>query len=113
MNRKELSPMKQLALAVVNSATRKIKYQILNDCSDEEITQNIARVHPDLRGTYKEEDYLSYDKALKVLGFGYNRNKLNELAKKHNVKNHTFNNAHIGFKKDDIEMLKRILANKE
>jgi hypothetical protein len=95
-----------MALAVVNT----VREQIINDCSDEEITQQMARIHPDLRGTYKEEDFMNYDEALKALGFGYNRNRLNALAKQHNIKNYTFKNNHIGFKKEDIAMLKRILA---
>lgn len=106
MNTKELSPIKRMALAVVNT----VKEQIINDCSDEEITHHMARIHPDLRGTYREEDFMNYDEALKELHLGYNRGKLNALAKQYHIKNYTFKNNHIGFKRDDIAMLKRILA---
>lgn len=109
MNNKELSPMKRMALAVINT----VKEQVINDCSDDEISNTMARIHPDLRGTYREEDFMNYDQALKLLGIGYNRTRLNELAKKYHVKNHTFKNNHIGFKREDIEMLKRILASEE
>lgn len=109
MKTTQLSPIKKMALAVVNT----IKDQIINDCTDEEISHTMARVHPDLRGTYREEDFMNYDEALKTLGFGYNRTKLNNLAKKYHIKNYTFKNNHIGFKRDDIAMLKRILANEE
>lgn len=109
MDTKILSPMKNLALAIVDNTARKLKEQILTECTDDEITQNMARMHPDLRGTYREEDYVSYDKALKRLGMKHNRNKLSALAKQYGIKNHTFNNAHIGFHKDDIAKLKCIL----
>lgn len=106
MHTKELSPIKRMALAIVNT----VKEQIINDCSDEEITRHMARVHPDLRGSYREEDFMNYDESLKELKLGFNRNKLTELAKRYNIKNHTFKNNHIGFHKEDIAKLKRILA---
>lgn len=105
-----MTHIQQLALSIVNSTARKLREQITNECSDDEITQNMVRMHPDTRGAYREKEFINYDDALKELGIGYNRNKLSALAKAHGIKNYTFNNVHIGFKVADILTLKRKLA---
>jgi hypothetical protein len=108
MPENNLSPIKKMALSVWD----RVREQIINDCSDEEITKQMSHIHPDLRGTFKEKDFVSYDKALGILKMGYNRNKLNSLAKRYGIKNYTFNNVHIGFKKEDIMFLKSVISNK-
>ena len=103
--KKPLSAIKRTALNLIDRFSENLKQQVINDCSDDEVMDVSSKYHPDLRGTYKESEFLNYDEALKFMPFGYNRNRLNDLAKKYGVKNHTYKNAHIGFRKSDIEML--------
>lgn len=82
-------------------------------CSEEELVEALMRFNPETRGYVREDMYLNYDEAGKMLGFGWNRNKLNDLCKLYGIKNHRFNNAHIGFDKREIEKLQEILKKKQ
>jgi hypothetical protein len=104
MQDSKLSIIKRVALDVVDT----VRDRIINDCDDETILESLPKIRT-LCGV-NEEDYMSYDDALKELGMGYNRNKLSELAKKHGIKNHKFRHMPIGFHKDDIARLKEILS---
>lgn len=105
MDEHNLSPIKRSALAVIDT----VKHMIINDCDDETIVKTMPQVVIPKKVGVVEEDYMSYDDAIKELHIGYNRNKLSELAKQHNIKSHKFRNMPIGFHKDDIARLKEIL----
>ena len=86
----------------------KLKEQVMNDCSDEEITEALAKFNPERHGYVKESDFMNYDQALEYLHLGQNRTKLNELCKSYGIKCIRFNNAPIGFPRKDIERLGEI-----
>ena len=67
------------------------------NCSEEEVVDIISKVNPERHGMIDPNDYINYDDALKLLPFGYNRNKLNALAKKYGIENKRVNNMPIGF----------------
>jgi hypothetical protein len=75
------------------------------DCSEEELTNALAKFNPETKGYIKEEDYINADKAMKILGLGYNRNKFFALMKQHGIVNRKVNNMNIGFSKKEIEEL--------
>lgn len=104
-DKKELSVIKRTAISLIDAFSKNLKERVLTECSDEKIMSTTSKYHPALKDSYKEEDFVNYDEALRMMPFGYNRNRLNNLAKKYGIKNHTFKNAHIGFKKTDIEGL--------
>ena len=83
----------------------KLKEQVMTDCSDEEITEALAKFNPERHGYVKESDFMNYDQALEYLHLGQNRTKLNELCKSYGIKCVRFNNAPIGFPTKDIERL--------
>ena len=60
-------------------------------------------------GYIKEDDFINYDEAGVLLGVRWDRRKLNNLCKEHNIINEKFNNQHIGFRKKDILRLKQLL----
>lgn len=88
----------------------KIKLQIINgDCDEDEIASTMAKFNPQVNGYVKEDDFVNYDEALKILGLSNNRAKLNKLCKKYGIKNVKFNNMSIGFPRKEIERLLKII----
>lgn len=76
------------------------------DCSEEDISAAVNSLEK-VNGEYvRPDDYLNYEQAMKLLGFSNNRNGFCVLMKKHNIKQHTFKNQKIGFKKSEILALK-------
>lgn len=108
MDETNLSPIKRSALSMIDS----FRNLVATECDDETIVKTLPNIKIPSVGIV-EEDYMSYDDAIKELGMGYNRNKLSALAKKYNIQCHKFRNMPIGFHKDDIAKLKRILNNEE
>lgn len=106
----ELSMIKRIAIDLIESIKSKI---VNNECSDDDIADAMTKFHPESHGYVKEDDFVNYDKALKILGLSNNRAKLNQLCKKYGIKNLKFNNASIGFPKKDIERLAEVLKAKQ
>lgn len=76
------------------------------DCSEEDISSAVNSLEK-VNGEYvRPDDYLNYDGAMKILGFSNNRNGFCVLMKKHGIKQYTFKNQKIGFKKSEILSLK-------
>ena len=101
-----ISKTKQFVLSVIDN----IREQVINDCDDETLTARMSDMRVLDIETFREDDYYTYDEAIKELGIPYNRNKLSELAKKYNIRNRKFKNVPVGFHKDDISKLKLILS---
>lgn len=109
MDESKMSPIKRSALNMIDS----FRNLVATECDDDTIMKTIPNIKlPQVVGL-SEDDYMSYDDAIKELGMGYNRNKLSSLAKKYGIKNHKFRNMSIGFRRDDIERLKEILKKGE
>ena len=104
--RNKKSPTMKYAIHLLKGVIKDIAN---GECTEEELTDALSRFNPENRGYIKEEDFVNYDDACKILGIGWNRNKLNNLCKKYGIVNHKFNNAHIGFAKSDIMKLKIII----
>lgn len=105
MTKENLSPIKRSALSALDA----FRHIVEVECDDETIVKTLPNIKIPTSIGIVEDDYMSYDEAIKELGIGYNRNKLSSLAKMYNVKCHKFRNMPIGFHKDDIAMLKSIL----
>jgi hypothetical protein len=103
-----MSKTKKMVLSIIDN----IREQVLNDCDDETLTSRMCDLRVIDQGAFHEDDYYTYDEAITELGIGYNRNRLSELAKKHNIRNRKFKNVPVGFHKDDINKLKIILSKK-
>lgn len=108
MESNSLSVIKRSALAMIDN----VREMIINDCDDETLVKTIPKVNIPTKVGIIEDDYMSYDDAIKELEIPYNRNKLSALAKKHGIKSYKLrNNLPLGFHKDDIARLKEILTN--
>jgi hypothetical protein len=104
INYNELSMVKQIALRLLDE----IRDRVINDCSDEEIMTNMAKLDAKHNGYIKTSELMTYDKAMSKLGIK-NRNTFSALCKKHNVKNVKINNVNVGFYISDIERLSQIV----
>lgn len=103
---KELSRTKRFVLSIIDE----VREQVLTECDDETLVSRMSDLRVVDRNAFHEDDYYTYDEAIAELEIGYNRNRLAELAKKHNVRNKKFKNVSVGFHKDDIRKLKLILS---
>lgn len=106
MEIKGLSPIKRMALAMLDS----LKQQVINDCDESEISETMVKFHPSSNKEYfNPNDYCTADKAMKILRLGYNRNKFFELTKEYGIENYKVNNAPLGYKISEIERLDTLL----
>lgn len=105
MNEKELSPIKKIALSLWD----RVREQIINDCDETEVIQTMARFNPENNGYFKQEDFVTADKAMKILHLGTNRNKFFELTKEYGILNHKISNQNVGYLRKDIDRLAELL----
>lgn len=106
LNYDNLSMIKRLALDLLDNLRSKI---VSDDCSDEQITEALVAFHPERHGYFKQEDFVTADKAMKILHLGSNRAKFFELTKEYGIVNHKISNQNIGFLRKDIERLAVLL----
>lgn len=102
----KLSPIKRAALAILD----KLKEQVLNDCNEQEIVNTMAKFNPETNGYFKQDDFVTADKAMRMLHLGQNRNKFFELTKEYGIENHKISNQNVGFLRKDIERLSELLS---
>lgn len=106
LNYDKLSMIKRLALDLLDNLRSKI---VSDDCSDEELTEALVKFHPESHGYFKQEDFVTADKAMKILHLGTNRAKFFQLTKEYGIVNHKISNQNIGFLRKDIERLAEVL----
>lgn len=102
----KLSPIKRTALALIE----RLKEQVLNDCDEQEIVNTMAKFNPESNGYFKQDDFVTADKAMRMLHLGQNRNKFFELTKEYGIENHKISNQNVGFLRKDIERLSELLS---
>lgn len=107
MSTDNISPTKKALLVMWDAVRERI---ISPECDDEAILANASKMRILNQDVFREDEFMTYDEAIKELGISYNRNKLSTLAKKYGIKNRKFKNCPAGFHKDDITRLKLILA---
>ena len=81
---------------------------IINGKCDEHIIVNtMSTIENNADGRYSKDDLLNYDKAGEILGFGTtNRIGLKNLLDKNNIHEVVINNMKVGFRRDEIMLLK-------
>lgn len=105
MNEKELSPIKKMALSLWD----RVREQIINDCDEAEVIQTMAKFNPENNGYFKQDDFVTADKAMKILHLGQNRSRFFQLTKEYGIENHKISNQNIGFLRKDIERLAELI----
>ena len=107
INKKSL--IMQYAIKLLKEVIKDIQS---GECSEEEVTELLAKINPENKGYFKEDDFVNYDEAGNMLHLGGNRNRLNHLCKVHKIVNFKINNQKVGFKRKEILKLKQILVAK-
>lgn len=99
----EQPPIIRAAYRMLKSATRQLLY---GECSEDEIAETLSTISKMESGYKREDDYVTIDEGMRILGFGQNRVGFCNLMKQHGIVNEKFNNVKIGYNKHKILALK-------
>lgn len=100
---KELSPCMRASCKLLTNAIEQI---LAGECTEEEIAETMAALNPESKGYKREDDYVTIDKGMKLLGFGQNRTAFCNLMRKNGIVNEKFNTVPIGYNRQKILALK-------
>ena len=100
---KKLSPIHRVAYKVLKDATN----DLLNgECDEQDIADTLTAINPQAKGYKREDDYVTIDKGMKLLGMGQNRVAFCDLMRKNGILNEKFNTIKIGYNRQKILSLK-------
>lgn len=92
-----LSPIRKLVFSTIFGRI----FDIFSaDCNEDELAGALNTIDK------MNSDYVTYDGAMKILCMGNNRAGFKKLMDKYGIKNQSFNNHKIGFKRSDILSVK-------
>lgn len=94
-----------MALAVLDN----LKEQVISGCDETEIVSTMAKFNPENNGYFKQDDFVTADKAMKILHLGQNRSRFFQLTKEYGIENHKISNQNIGFLRKDIDRLAELI----
>lgn len=66
-----LSKTKRFVLSIIDE----VRTQVLTECDDETLTSRMHDFNILDHDSFKEDDYYTYDEAIRELGIRYNRNR--------------------------------------
>jgi hypothetical protein len=93
-----LSPIRKLVFSTIFGRI----FDIFSaDCNEDELAGALNTIDK-----MNSKDYVTYDGAMKILCMGNNRSGFKKLMDKYGIKNQSFNNHKIGFKRSDILAVK-------
>lgn len=72
------------------------------ECNDEQIGYMLGRVNAENKGYFREDSFVTYDDAMRILNIG-SREAMQKVLAKHGVKTHTINNHKVGFLRTEVE----------
>lgn len=99
---------------IINALLDCIENIINGKCDEETIVSAMSTVQNNTNSRFSECDLLTYDKAGNLLGFGTtNRVGLKKLLDKNGIKQVTFGNTKVGFRRDEVMALKERLDNEK
>ena len=75
-------------------------------CNEDELAGALNTIDKMNSEYVNPKDYVTYDGAMKILCMGNNRAGFKKLMDKYGIKNQSFNNHKIGFKRSDILAVK-------
>ena len=93
------SPLMKEAIKYVEDLLRRMKN---DECNDEQIGYIFGRVNAENKGYFKEDSFVNYDEAMRILNIG-DRNKLVAILSKHGVKMQKVGNTKVGFLRMEVE----------
>ena len=93
------SPLMKEAIRYVRDILQRMED---NECNDEQIGYILGRVNAEHKGSFKEDSFMNYDKAMRELNIG-TRKELVKVLDKHGVKMQKVGNTKVGFLRTEIE----------
>ena len=102
-----VSPLGHKLLRILGFIAKQVKTV---KCSDEEIDDLMVLASSERLGYIREEDYVTADEGMKILGVGKNRAQFFALIKQYGIEANIFNNVKIGYKRNDIIKLRVALS---
>lgn len=107
---KELDDMMSDKSPLLKAAYSNLKTAIIElatgKCDAGVVAGTLSSLSPQTNGYKREDEYLTVDEAMRILGMGQNRVGFYEKMKKYRIENEMFNNVHIGFNRDKILAVK-------
>ena len=100
---KGLSPSFRVCCRMLANAIEQI---LSGECTEDEIADVITSLNPETKGYKREEDYVTIDKGMKMLGLGQNRVRFCALMRENGIVNEKFNTVPIGYNRRKILALK-------
>ena len=100
---KGLSPSFRVCSRMLANAIEQI---LSGECTEDEIADVITSLNPETKGYKREEDYVTIDKGMKMLGLGQNRVRFCALMRENGIVNEKFNTVPIGYNRRKILALK-------
>lgn len=98
-----LSPIRKLVFSTIFGRI----FDIFSaDCNEDELAGALNTIDKKNSEYVNPKDYVTYDGAMKILCMGNNRAGFKKLMDKYGIKNQSFNNHKIGFKRSDILAVK-------
>lgn len=73
-----------------------------DECNDEQIGYILGRLNAENKGYFKEDSFVNYDEAMRMLNIG-NRNKMVEVLSRHGVEIQKVGNTSVGFLRTEVE----------
>ena len=102
-----VSPLGHKLLRILGFIAKQVKTV---KCSDEEIADLMVLASSERLGYIREEDYVTADEGMKILGVGKNSAQFFALIKQYGIEANIFNNVKIGYKRNDIIKLRVALS---
>lgn len=93
------SPLMKEAIRYVEDILRRMKN---DECNEEQVGYILGRVNAESKGYFKEDSFVNYDQAMRILNIG-ERNKLVKILTKHGVKMQKVGNTKVGFLATEVE----------
>lgn len=100
---KGLSPSFRVCCRMLANAIEQI---LSGECTEDEIADVMTSLSPETKGYKREEDYVTIDKGMKMLGLGQNRVRFCALMRENGIVNEKFNTVPIGYNRRKILALK-------
>lgn len=98
-----LSPIRKLVFSTIFGRI----FDIFSaDCNEDELAGALNTIDKMNSEYVNPKDYVTYDGAMKILCMGNNLAGFKKLMDKYGIKNQSFNNHKIGFKRSDILAVK-------
>lgn len=100
---KDLPPSFRACCRMLANAIEQI---LSGECTEDEIADVITSLNPEARGYKREDDYVTIDRGMKMLGMGQNRVRFCALMRENGIVNEKFNTVPIGYNRRKILALK-------